>query len=278
MINQTDLKYFMELAKTLNVSRAAERLGISQPTLSHCLKRIETEAKVPLFTRSKKGVSLTAAGQRLFEQAEELILKWEQVLQSANNEVQKISGLLKVGCHTAVAKYIFPLFVGEFLKQNTDINFQFSHGLSRHLTEDVISQKIDFAIVVNPVAHLDLIIKEVMKDRVTLWKSKKCLNADVLIVDPDLLQTQDLLQKLKRKNIHFKRVIESSSLEVIAQLVSDGAGCGILPERVIKSYGDNTVLQVKDAPEFQDRICMIYKNEFRKSARGQTLIHAVTNI
>ena len=76
MINQTDLKYFVEVAKSLHLTRAAERLGVTQPALSHCLKRLEAETKTVLFIRSKKGVSLTRSGQRLADQAIELIEKW----------------------------------------------------------------------------------------------------------------------------------------------------------------------------------------------------------
>lgn len=276
MINQTDLKYFLELSKTLHVSRAAERLGVTQPTLSHCLKRIELEAKTQLFIRSKKGLTLTNAGQRLASQAGELIQKWEDVLLSAQNEVQKVSGLIRFGCHTAVAQYTLPFFVAEFLQKFPDINLSFSHGLSRHMAEDVISQKLDAAFVVNPVPHPDLIIKEVSKDRVTLWKSKNCLNNDVLIMEPSILQQQEVFKKLQKKNIQFHRIVESSSLEVIAQLITNGVGCGILPERVIKALGDQNVQAVKNAPEFQDRMCLIFKSEFRKSARGQALIETVT--
>ncbi len=275
MINQTDLKYFLELSRTLHVSRAAERLGITQPALSHCLKRIEQETKLALFIRTKKGLFLTDAGRRLSDRAEELIQKWDDVLLAAQNEVQKVAGLIRFGCHSAVAQYTLPLFLAEFLKQYPELTLQLSHGLSRHMSEDVISQKLDAAFVVNPVPHLDLIIKEISRDRVTIWKSKNCINRDVLIVEPSLLQTQDLQRKLQKKNIHFSRIIESSSLEVIAQLVINGVGCGILPERVVKAFGEHQIQSLKDAPEFHDRMCLVYKSEFRKSRRGQALIETV---
>ncbi len=276
MINQNDLKYFLELSRTLHVSRAAERLGMTQPALSHCLKRIEQETKLALFIRTKKGLFLTDAGRRLADRAEELIQKWDDVLLAAQNEVQKVAGLIRFGSHPAVAQYTLPLFLAEFLKQYPELTLQLSHGLSRHMAEDVISQKLDAAFVVNPVPHLDLIIKEISRDRVTIWKAKNCVNRDVLIVEPSLLQTQELQRKLQKKNNQFSRIIESSSLEVIAQLVINGVGCGILPERVVKAFGEHQIQALKDAPEFHDRMCLVYKSEFRKSRRGQALIETVS--
>lgn len=278
MINQTDLKYFVELATTLHVSRSAERLGVTQPTLSHCLKRLEEETGSELFIRSKKGISLTAAGQRLFGQAQELIHKWDQVLQSVKDEVDQISGVIRLGSHSAVAQYTLPQVLPQFLKKNPEINFILHHGLSRHLTESVVSSLIDVAFVVNPVSHPDLIIKEVAKDRVVVWKSKNCVNGDILILDPVLMQTQDIIGKLAKKGIRFKRVIESSSLEVISQLVSEDVGCGILPERVMKAFSQKDVHPIKDSPELHDRVCLIYKREFRKLKRGQAFIEHVSSV
>jgi DNA-binding transcriptional LysR family regulator len=142
----------------------------------------------------------------------------------------------------------------------------------------ILSSQIDVGFVVNPVSHPDLIIKELTADRVTLWKSKTCVNADVLILDPSLLQTQSLLQKFSKNGMKFERVIESSSLEVIAQLTQAGAGCAILPERVMKAFCDSSVQQVKGSPEFNDRICMVHLQKFRKIKRGQALIGFVRDL
>lgn len=276
MIHPQDLKYFIEISKTLHLSRAAERLGLTQPSLSHCLKRMEDSVGHALFLRSKKGLTLTPAGQKLLQSAVTLLQHWEDVVHAAQAEATQVTGTIRIGCHSAVANYMLPRFLPQFLKQNSQVNFQLRHGLSRHMTEQVISGQLDVAIVVNPVKHPDLILKEVETDRVTLWKTKTCTNPDVLIVEPDLLQTQKLLNHFSSRGFRFSRIIESSSLEVISQLVNSGAGYGILPERVIRAIAAEGLISVKDAPEVKDRICLIFKSEFRKSKRGQELIRSVS--
>ena len=275
MINQADLKYFLELSQTLHLTRASERLGITQPALSHCLKRLENELNCDLFTRSKKGVQLTAAGEKLKSSAGELIQQWESLKQNISNETHQAQGFIKLGVHSAVAQYTLPQFLGNFLKNNSEVEVQLTHGLSRHMTEQVISSNLDVAIAVNPVAHPDLIIKEICRDEVCLWKTKNCINDDILILEPGLLQTQDILLKLNKKGANFKRKIECSSLEVIAQLVAHGVGCGILPERVLHSFEQGKYEKIKGAPQFSDRICLVYKQEFRKLKRGQLFIESV---
>lgn len=278
MINQNDLIYFIELSKTKHVTRAAERLGVTQPTLSHSIRRVEAEIGTQLFIRTKKGIELTPAAERLKLNAQELLAKWNEVKQAANDEVDVAKGLVRLGVHPAVAQYILPGFLPLFLKKFPDIQMNLLHGLSRHITEMILTSQVDIGFVVNPVMHPDLVIKELLVDRVTLWKSKSCVNTDVLIVEPSLLQTQSLLQKLNKKGFKFSRVIESSSLEVIAKLTQAGAGCSILPERVMKAFCENTVHQIKDSPEFIDRVCLVYLQKFRKIKRGQVLIEFIRGV
>lgn len=275
MFHPDDLKYFMEISKTLHLTRAAERLGVTQPTLSHCLNRMEHSIGTSLFLRSKKGMTLTPAGQRLADESAHLLEHWESVLQSVKNEITAPQGTIRLGCHTAVAQYMLPRFLGDFLNQYPLIRIQLQHGLSRHLAEEVISGKLDLSFVVNPVRHPDLVIKELEKDIVTVWKAKNCKNLETLFVEPQLLQSQNLLSQLSKKGIHFSRVLESSSLEVIANLVAHGIGCGILPERVIRAFESEKVVQWKDAPEFEDKICLIYKPELKTTERGRVLLNRI---
>ncbi len=275
MISQTDLKYFLELCKTLHLTRASERLAVTQPTLSHSLKRLENEIGCELFLRSKKGLALTSAGEKLKNSADDLLHRWEDIKNTALSEVRSDQGTIKLGCHSAVAQYIFKEVLPHFLKDHPKIQMQLVHGLSRHMTEQVISSSLDVAFAVNPVEHPDLIIKEICQDEVCLWKAKGCLNEDVLFIDTNLVQSQNILGKLQKKGHRFSRVIETSSLEVISNMVANLAGYGIVPTRVVKQYEESKLEKVKDSPVFHDRICLVYKNEFRKLKRGELFIKAV---
>jgi len=135
------------------------------------------------------------------------------------------------------------------------------HDHSRKITESVISQDCDWGIVVNPVAHPDLVIKELARDEVTLWKGRGAVNEDVLIIDPEIKQTDEILKKLKKNPL--QRRIFSSNLEVITALVAEGAGVGILPERVVGIGNRDFQRWSTSAPVYHDRICLIYRVEAR---------------
>ncbi len=275
MISQTDLRYFLELSKTLHLTRSAERLAVTQPTLSHSLKRLENEIGCELFLRSKKGLKLTSAGEKLKHSVGDLILKWEDIKSTALSEVETEQGLIKVGCHTAVAQYVFKEFLPDFLKSYPKVQIQLEHGLSRHMTEQVISSHLDVAFAVNPFEHADLIIKEICQDEMSLWRAKNCQNHDVLFLESNLVQSQSIMSRLQKKGFNFNRVIESTSLEVISNMVVNGVGYGIVPERVVRQFEQSKIEKVKESPVFNDRICLVYKSEFRKLKRGEVFLKSV---
>lgn len=273
MISPSDLEYFIEISSTKNLSRAAERIGISQPSLTLAIKRIEDELGVSIFIRSKKGVSLTKAGAHLLKHAKHMQQFWGQIKSEASASVNEVTGVLKLGCHPSVGLYTLDKFLPKVLEKNSELDFELTHDLSRKVTEQIISLELDIGLVINPVKHPDLVIQDLFDDIVTLWESKKTYqNHDVLICDPSLLQTQDIQKKLKKKGFSFSRVITSNSLENIANLINSGAGVGILPTRVANKIAGKDIKEVKNAPKFKDILSVIYRIENRNVKSIQYLV------
>lgn len=277
-----ELHYFVEVSSTLNISRAAERLGISQPSLSLAVKRLEDGLGVELLIRSKSGVALTRAGQRFVNEARLLLQEWDRLSATAIREENTLSGRYIIGCHQSVALYSLPHFLPDLIKTHPTLEIKLVHGLSRQITDDVIGFKIDFGIVVNPVEHPDLVIKELDKDEVTLWTAAKGsatkdaeAGEGVLICDPDLLQTQSIVKQMAKKGLSFKRTVTTGSLEVVLSLVASGLGLGIIPGRVAGSRADLGLKQVVGAPKFQDRICLVYRADAQRTPASKMMIRSL---
>jgi DNA-binding transcriptional LysR family regulator len=270
--NANDLHFFLEIAQTGNLSRAAERLGVSQPALSQAMKRLETSFENQLLLRSKSGVVLTKAGEKLSYKARMLLEAWQEIKDDALKDEDQVRGVYGIGLHSSVALYTLPYFCAEILNDFPNLELKLEHDLSRKITEKVISFKLDFGIVVNPVSHPDLVIKELFNDEVSFYKSKKIKkeNEGVLISEPDLSQTQELLNQLQKKKITFERMVTSSNLEVIKAMVVSGAGVGIVPGRVMGA-DSKKVVKLTKLPTFKDRICLVYRHDVQKSLAARSL-------
>src|SRR3990167_5995696 len=111
MVSPDELIYFIELAQILNFSRASERIGISQPSLSVAIKRLEKAIGTDLFIRRKKGVTLTPAGRRLLSHAKQLLQSWESVKAAALASHHEVQGSIYIGCHPSLALSTLPKFL-----------------------------------------------------------------------------------------------------------------------------------------------------------------------
>jgi len=209
MPSAADLTYFLEIYETRNISRAAERLGVSQPSLTLAIRRLERDVGAPLFLRSRKGVSPTPAGKQVHSRARLLLQEWEGVRRSARQTHDEVRGRIKVGCHVSVGLYSLSRFLPALLLRYPELEIGLVHDLSRRVTEQVISGNIDVGIVVNPVSHPDLVVQVLCADEVTFWTGTKqaaALERSTLICDPDLAQTQDLMAKAGKGKARFKSV------------------------------------------------------------------------
>ena len=266
----SDLKYFLVISDTQNFSRASERLGVVQPTLSQAVKRLEDMAGVPLFIRHKSGVSLTRAGQVLRDQASELLNSWQFLMNEVKEAEILPKGHFVLGVHPSVALYSLKKILPRLTKENDMIEISLSHGLSREILEGVVSSKIDFGLVINARKHPDLVVKKLCDDRVGLWQGTNS-NGQILICDPSLFQTQQILKKFS-KALQFSRHLTTSNLEVAADLVAANVGVGILPERVALRAG---LKPLPGTPWFQDELYLCYRKERQKSVAAKTVIAAI---
>lgn len=277
-----ELEYFLELSNSLNMSRASERLGISQPSLSLAIKRLEESVGTLLFIRRKNGVHLTQAGKQLVVHTRQLMNYWEKTKSEALASHHTVQGYFSLGCASTIAIYLLSEFLPNLLEQYPKLEIQLKHDLSRKITEEVINLSIDIGIVVNPLRHPDLIIRKLCDDAFCFWigegqrpiqdsNSKQA----VIICNPDLSQTQSLLKQSKQAGISSERIITTSSLEVVASLTAKGCGLGIMPARVAKALYPNQLKRLPNTPVFSDEVCLVYRNENRSVHTIQVLVDEI---
>lgn len=271
-IQPTDLRYFFEAATTLNFSRAAERLGIGQPTLSQAMRRLEDAIGAKIFDRFKTGVQLTAVGRRLLNEGRSTLDSWERLKSGALAADQAIQGRYSIGCHPTVGLYALPVFLKDLLAHNIGLEISLHHGLSREVLENVVSFRTDFGLVMNPVRHPDLVIHELCEDRMSFYKASGA-SEDTLLYEPALAQSQTLIRRLGTKT-KFTKFMQSASLEVIAGLANQGCGVAILPERLAKLYPALSLLDRK-LPSVRDQLCLIYRADRRATAASRVIVQAI---
>ncbi len=157
------LEYFVMLAKEGNITRAANRLHITQPTLSRQLSELEKELNTQLFVRGKRSIILTESGQLLVQRAQELlnlVVKTERDLHESRIE---LIGTISIGCVESKASLLLVQWIKAFKEVQPCVVFDIVSGAGDDLREKLDRSLIDLAILLEPIetarydsVHLDV--------------------------------------------------------------------------------------------------------------------------
>lgn len=114
------LRYFAVVAEEGNLTRAAQRLFVSQPALTKQIKQLEAQLGVRLFTRSRTGMALTDPGQALAERAQAVLTAWDQALRETKATASRSARLLRVGFIASAANEATQRIIAAFTTRHPD--------------------------------------------------------------------------------------------------------------------------------------------------------------
>jgi len=144
------LRYFLVVAEELNFTRAAARLGMSQPPLSQQIRDLEAEIAVPLFERGPQGVALTDAGRAFLKEARATLDQAERAKQLARRAGEGASGLLRIGITSTATFNPAPAeLIRSFRSAYPDVAITIEEGRSIRLVERLLTDELD-AVFVRP--------------------------------------------------------------------------------------------------------------------------------
>ena len=146
-MNTTQLRYFLELSRTLNYSTAAQQLYITQPTLSRSIMSLEDEIGAKLFYRESGNVSLTPAGQLLLRELEPLAIRYDGLLQRVRNLGSGLAGELHIALSN---EQQMPTGLYQAIKSFSgaypNVKFQFSRMSTGEMLTSLREEALDIAV------------------------------------------------------------------------------------------------------------------------------------
>lgn len=169
------LDYVLAIAEEQNLTRAAKKLYISQPTLTMYLNRLEENLGVKLFDRKKTPITVTPAGRRYIEKMTE-ISEEEQILRGELRSVQNPSQTFRIGSARVRGHYWLPPLLRILSERHPDMNFVISLGPERHLQRLLEKFSIDLAIASLteiPSGIVPLVMEPLSTEQILLVSHKK---------------------------------------------------------------------------------------------------------
>lgn len=193
MIFDFRLKVFYTVSQKLSFTKAASELFISQPAVTKHIYELEQQLGIGLFKRNGNSISLTSAGQIMVQYAEQIF----QTYAALENELAQLtdssSGTIRIGASTTLAQYVLPRILALFKKAHPTIHFTFSTGNSEAIEQQVITEKIDVAIVEGISHHPQIMYEPFVKDEIVLVTRSKGKLAQKSEIRPEQLLTMPLV-------------------------------------------------------------------------------------
>lgn len=144
------LRYFTTVARERNITRAAEKLNMSQPPLSHQIRCLEEELGVQLFIRGKRRLELTDDGALLLRRANQILELTEKTAQEMKERKHQVSGTLYLGLVEGRAPYLAANWIAGFREQYPLVYYNLWNGSSDDVVDRLRQGLADLAIVATP--------------------------------------------------------------------------------------------------------------------------------
>ncbi|MFY9472732.1 MAG: LysR family transcriptional regulator [Tepidanaerobacteraceae bacterium] len=205
-MNLISLYYFSELAKDLHMTQTANRLFISQQTLSNHIKRLEEQLGVKLLYR-KPALSLTYAGEFVLDFAEVINKEYANLIDILSDIKREERGVIRFGASPMRMNACLPSILSEYSLQYPDVELRLTETISSQLEPLVLDGKLDFALILSADRNNKLVKHHLLNDRVYLC-----------VPDPLLKKYYgDQAEPLKAKAIQGANVIDFAKLPFCMQ-------------------------------------------------------------
>jgi LysR family hydrogen peroxide-inducible transcriptional activator len=240
----TQLKYVLAVAEHKNFTLAADKCFVTQPTLSMQIQKIEEELNIQIFDRSKKPIQLTDIGQKIVNQAKNIVNEADRIQDIVEQQKGFIGGEFRLGIIPTIMPTLLPMFLNNFVKKYPKVKLI----IEELNTEDIITKlnngHLDAAIAATPleeekikeiVLYYEPFVAYIPESHESFQKEEievNDLNLDeVLLLQDGHCFRNGILNLCKNKNInglsHFQ--IESGSFETLIKLADEGLGTTLLP-------------------------------------------------
>lgn len=290
-ITLTELRYIDALAREMHFGRAAEACFVSQPTLSAGVRHLEEAVGVQLFERDRRGVRITATGERLVMQARRVLEEARTFELLANADVDPLVGPLRIGVIYSIGPYLLPRMLPQMHQRAPRMPIILEENYTARLAEKLAQGDLDVIIIALPFAAPHTVTQPVYEEDFVvalpnthpLVKRKQIsareLENEKLIVlgeghcfRDQVLQACPACQRSGNDD-----VMEGSSLETICHMVAGGIGLTVLPHSSAAHYADNKLLTIRPmkAPAPSRQVALAWRKAFPRPEAIEVLRQAM---
>ena len=276
-------EYFQMASRLRNITRAAERLRVSQPNITVAIKKLEAELGIQLFDRSQKQLALTPEGAVFLNRIELALRNIQDAVLEVNDYKQLQKGTIKIGIPPMMGAYLFPKIFSSFQKKYSHLDIYLHEEGSMSIREQLERDELDFGIIIISGASHNLQLLPMTTSQIVACvpensplAAKERLTKDniaaanVIMLKEGSFLRQTIFGKLKEQSITPNIVLESNQVVTIKGLVASGVGISFLLDMVLEDAPGVKAIPLEE-PLFVD-VGLAWKKDRYISKAAQSFI------
>jgi len=249
------LSYFLTIAAHQRMAKAAEVLGVAQPTLSQQLRALEQELGTVLFDRTPRGMQLTETGRALREHAQRLMVQTEAARTAIAELEGGMTGVLRIGIINTYSTAFLPKMMASFSQKYPEVRLSVEVGSALGLEQRILTGHIDLAIAFDPPHHDELGADRLFEERLVLVlpKSPKssaqsisltALSKQPLALLTTAFATRRILDESLPPNVKLDIRAEMDSVEALIELAKSGGLPTVLADKSLTARSDLSMVPI----------------------------------
>ncbi|WP_449354198.1 LysR substrate-binding domain-containing protein [Virgibacillus natechei] len=252
------IEYFAEVAKQLNVTRAASILHISQPSLSKTIKNLEAELGAPLFYRGANQLDLTDAGQALLVNAKNVLHAFENLTSELNDVIDLKKGEIKIGIPPIIGAAFFSKLISQYKEAYPSIELILTEVGSNKIKHGVDEGTLDIGLVCNvPIRKGNFETVKLLKDPLMLIMHKDNPLAKKDTIDfshikkeafilyrNDFSLHDSIIEACEKHGFYPNIVCESSQKDFMVEMVEAKLGVALLPSKICNQINNEKIIAI----------------------------------
>lgn len=275
MVDTRKLAVFVDLAETLNYSRSAERLFLSQSTISKNIMALEKAWRVKLFIRAHRQVKLTRAGQLILPKVQRVLARESELDRAITSRFWQRDRPLVIQGLPSLPQYHAFQIITDFTKRYPEIKLSFSEAGVDQLEHALDQKDVDVVftrIFDQPSATYDTLVDEPDQFVVLVPKGnhlarEKYLTFDMLANESILLQSDTvsknspLFAALQELNLHPHVTYNGQRIELLLAMLNQGAGISVVMNRSFNLTGFDNIEAVPLVPKISSRLTFMKRRD-----------------
>ncbi|SJZ40441.1 LysR family transcriptional regulator [Garciella nitratireducens] len=282
------LKYFQMVCELKSVTQAAERLYVSQPSITNAIKNLEEDLSITLFDRSKKKLILTPEGEIFLDRVNTILSLVDNTIAEMKDYKDLKRGVLTIGVPPMIGTFIFPRIFTIFKKNYPNIQLNIIENGSLAVKKMIETDELDMGLIIMDSINEHLSALPILNSELLVCLNKehnlsnRCKltfddikNEPLILLKEGFYIRREILKLFSKHNVQPNIILSSNQLQTIQSLIINDVGISFLMKEIVQK--NKSIIKIPFTNKVPINVHLVWKKDRYLSKISKTFIDFIAS-